>query len=83
MSCCGTGTLEKLLGSDADRMDSRGMCALRALDGCEKAQARTGVAVGSTQGGCRERLGFKTLVDLTGRKSLNMLLGIRDIWTLW
>lgn len=82
MSCCGTGTLEKLLGSDKHQMDPRGMCALRALDGCEKAQARTGVAVGSTQGGCRERLGFKALVDLTGRKSLNMLLGISGIWGL-
>lgn len=50
-----------------------------ALDGCEDAQARTGVAVGPTQGGCRERLRFKALVDLTGRKSLNMLLGIRGI----
>lgn len=50
-----------------------------ALDGCEDAQARTGVAVGPTQGGCRESLRFKALVDLTGRKSLNMLLGIRGI----
>lgn len=48
-----------------------------ALDSCEEAQARTVVAVGSTQGGCRERLGFNALVDLTSRKSLNMLLGIR------
>lgn len=49
----------------------------RALDGCEEAQERTVVAVGSTHGGCRERLRFTPLVDLTGRKSLNMLLGIR------
>lgn len=31
----------------------------RVLDGCEEAQARTAAAVGSTQGGCRERLRFK------------------------
>lgn len=36
----------------------------RALDGCEEAQAGSVVAVGSTQGGCRERLRFKALVDL-------------------
>lgn len=50
----------------------------RALDGCEEAQARPVVAVDSTQGGCRERLGFKALEDVSGRKSLNLLLGIRD-----
>lgn len=72
-----------MLGSDTDWMDLRGMCALRALDGCEEAQARTVVAVGSTQDRCRERLKFTALIDLTGRKSLNMLLGIRGGWGLW